>query len=124
MKRLFRYFEPLWLDNKNKKISLRSTAAIALIIDFIINVHNSSSILINVLKLIYKDKAVDPNLIASMSGNLAQITMLLGIEAALIAAMLALKTYQGNVEVLHNLQPPPSSPPQDPTKPPVEEVES
>lgn len=75
----------------DKKISLRSLAAIALIIDFIINVHNS---VVKVINLSYKDKTIDPGIVSALSGNLAQIAMILGIEAALIAAMLALKTYQ------------------------------
>lgn len=102
MKKLLKYIEPLWTGNDGK-ISLRSTAAIALIIDFIINVHNSASLVVKVLNLIYKDKTVDPALIASMSGNLAQIAMILGIEAALIGAMLALKTYQGNLTALNSV---------------------
>jgi hypothetical protein len=45
--------------------------------------------------------------VASISGNLAQIAMILGIEAALVAAMLALKTYQNNVFKLPDSQPAP-----------------
>jgi hypothetical protein len=96
MKKIFKYIEPIWLGNDDK-LSLRSVAAIGLIVDFIINVHNSASLVVKVLNLIYKDKSVDSALVASMSGNLAQIAMILGIEAALIAAMLALKTYQNNL---------------------------
>lgn len=96
LKRFFKYFEPLWMGN-DKKISLRSVAAIALITDLIINIHNCASVVVKLLNLIYKDKTIDSSLVASISGNLAQIAMILGIEAALIAAMLALKTYQNNV---------------------------
>lgn len=96
MKKIFKYIEPLWLGN-DKKISLRSVAAIGLIIDLIINIHNCASVVVKLLNLVYKDKTIDPALVASISGNLAQIAMILGIEAALIAAMLALKTYQNNV---------------------------
>lgn len=99
MKRFFKYIEPLWLGN-DKKISLRSVGAMALIIDFVINVHNASSVVIKVLKLISMDKTIDAAVIASLSGYLAQIALILGIEAGLIAALLALKTYQGNVEFL------------------------
>lgn len=94
MKKVFLYIEPIWLDNSNKKISLRSVAAIALLIDFIINLHNSAAIVTKVLKLLFIDKPVDSTLIAAMSGNLAQIAMMLITEAGLIAAMLALKTFQ------------------------------
>lgn len=96
MKKFFKYIEPLWLGNDNR-LSLRSLGAIALLIDFIRNIHSCSSVVVKLLNLVYKDKTIDPALVASMSGYLAQIAMLLGIEAALIAAMLALKTYQNNV---------------------------
>jgi len=93
MKKFFKYIEHLWLGRDNK-ISLRSLGAIALLIDFVINVHNASYVVVRVLKLIMDDRSVDAAVIASLSGYLAQIAMILGIEAALIAAMLALKTYQ------------------------------
>jgi hypothetical protein len=93
MKKIFKYIEPIWLDDKGK-MSLRSMGALLLMIDFVINLHNSASIVTRVLTLIYKDKTVEPTLVAAMSGNLAQIAMMLGIEAGLIAALLALKTYQ------------------------------
>lgn len=95
MKKLFNYISPIWSGDDGKP-SLRSIASIALIVDFIINVHNSASVLLKVLKLLYREKAIEPALISSMSGNLAQIVMILGIEAGLIAAMLALKTYQNS----------------------------
>ena len=95
MKRLFRYLKPLWSGNDGK-ISLRNLGAMALIIDFIINVHNSASMVLKILKLLYMDKTVDANLVAAMSGNLAQIAMILITEASLIAALLALRTWQNN----------------------------
>jgi hypothetical protein len=96
IKKIFRYFEDLWLGNDHK-ISLRSSGAMALIIDFIINVHNSASIVVRVLNLILKDKHLDAALVAAMGTNLAQIAIILGVEAALIAALLGLKTYQNSM---------------------------
>lgn len=93
MKRFFKYIENLWLG-RDGKISLRSIGAMVLLTDFVINVHNASSVVIKVLKLVTNDKIIDAGIIASLSGYLAQIAMILGIEAALIAALLALKTYQ------------------------------
>lgn len=93
MKRFFKYIEHLWLG-RDGKISLRSIGAMVLLTDFVINVHNASSVVVRVLKLITNDKIIDAGVIASLSGYLAQIAMILGIEAALIAALLALKTYQ------------------------------
>ena len=93
MKKFFKYIEHLWLG-RDGKISLRSLGAMVLLTDFVINVHNASSVVVRVLKLITNDKIIDAGVIASLSGYLAQIAMILGIEAALIAALLALKTYQ------------------------------
>jgi len=96
MRRLFKYLRPLWEGNDNH-ISLRSAAAIALIIDFVINVHNSASLAIRVLNLILQNKDVNPALISAIGTNLAQVAIILGVEAALIAALLGLKTYQNTV---------------------------
>lgn len=93
MKKFFKYIEHLW-TGRDGKISLRALGAIVLITDFVINVHNASYVVVKVLKLIMENKTVDAAVIASLSGYLAQIAMILGIEAALIAALLALKTYQ------------------------------
>ena len=125
MKKVLKYIEPMWLGD-DKKMSLRSVAAMALTIDFIINVHNSATMIVRVLNLVYYDKHIDSNLIAAMSGNLAQIAMILGIEAGLIAAMLALKTYQSNISIKAGGSEIAASDPvisdKDPKKPPVEEL--
>lgn len=97
MKKIFKYIEPLW-TGKDGKISLRNLGAMALMIDFVINMHNSAAIVGKVLKLYVLNKAVDPAVIAAMSGNLAQIGMMLITEATLIAALLALRTWQNNKE--------------------------
>jgi hypothetical protein len=117
MRKLFRYLSPLW-TGKDKRISLRSAGAIALLIDFIINVHNASYVVVKVLNLIILDKTIDPLVIGSLAGYLAQIALILGIEAGLIAALMGLKTYQNNVEFLKsnsaniNQNPPPLGPEQ------------
>lgn len=97
MKKFFKYLEPLW-TGKDGKISLRNLGAMALIIDFVVNMHNSAAIVGKVLKLYVLDKTIDPAVIAAMSGNLAQISMMLITEATLIAALLALRTWQNNRE--------------------------
>jgi hypothetical protein len=95
MKKIFKYLEPLW-TGKDGKISLRNLGAMALMVDFVINMHNSAAIVTKVLKLYVMNKAIDPAVIAAMSGNLAQISMMLITEATLIAALLALRTWQNN----------------------------
>lgn len=95
MRKLFRYLRPLWEGNDDK-ISLRSGAAIALCIDFLVNVHSSASLAIRTLNLILQ-KDINPALVSAVSTNLAQVAIVLGVEAALIAALLGLKTYQNTV---------------------------
>jgi hypothetical protein len=96
-KKLFSYLKPIWSGN-DEKPSLRSIGAAALIIDFIINVHNSASVVIKVLKLIYAQKAVDPALVSSLTGTLGQVVLILGLEVGLITALLAIKAYQSQAE--------------------------
>lgn len=98
LKRFFKYIQPLWMG-RDGKISLRSLLAMVLATDFVINVHNSSYVVIKVLNLILKDKTVDAALISSLSGYAGQTAFILATEAALIAALLALKTYQNNSEL-------------------------
>jgi hypothetical protein len=85
MKKFFKYIEPLWQGNDNK-ISLRSFLAIVFSIHFMIKVSH----------VINRWDA---------SKSIADAAMLLGLEAALIAALLALKTYQNNI-----LKTPPTNP--------------
>jgi hypothetical protein len=79
MKKIFKYLAPLWSGNDGK-ISLRSLGAIALITDFITNI----SFAIRKWEV---------------GKSYADVAMVLGIEAALIAAMLALKTYQNTISI-------------------------
>lgn len=78
---IFRYIEPLWLGN-NKKVSIRRVLALCFSYDFIRNTSYA----------IFKWE---------VGISYADIAMLLGIEAALIAALLALTTYTGTT-ILQN----------------------
>jgi hypothetical protein len=73
MKKLFRYIEPVWTGHDGK-ISLRRVLAISFSINLVFNI---SSTISNMSKGI----------------SIAEVTMLLGIEAGLIAALLSLTTY-------------------------------
>jgi hypothetical protein len=78
MKTIFKYFEPLWVGTKNK-ISIRRFLALCFSIDFILNtshaIHNFEE-----------------------GKSYADIAMLLGIEAGLIAALLSLTTYSNSLK--------------------------
>jgi hypothetical protein len=73
MKKVFKYIEPLWLGT-NGKISIRKVLALVFSIDFVRNTSHA----------IYKWE---------IGKSYADVAMLLGIEAALIAALLSLTTY-------------------------------
>ena len=77
MKKIFNYFEPLWLGNDGN-ISIRRVLALAFSIDFIRNTSFA----------IFKWE---------VGKSYADVAMLLGIEAGLIAALLALTTYSGSL---------------------------
>jgi hypothetical protein len=73
MKRIFRYIEPLWTGHDNK-ISLRRCLAIIFSVNLICNIS---------VTLLSMSKGI----------SIAEVTMLLGVEAGLIAALLSLTTY-------------------------------
>jgi len=75
--KLFKYIEPLWLGN-NGKVSIRRVLALAFSTDLIRNISHA----------IYKWEA---------GKSYAEVAMLLGLEAGLVAALLALTTYSQNV---------------------------
>lgn len=73
MKKVWKYLEPLWLGSKHK-VSIRRVLALAFSVDFIRNTHHA------IVKW-------------EVGKSYADVAMLLGIEAGLIAALLSLTTY-------------------------------
>lgn len=76
--KIFKYLEPMWLGN-DKRVSIRRVLAIVFSIDFIRNI---SFVIHN----------WEPG------KSYADIAMLLGLEAGLIAALLALTTYANMIK--------------------------
>jgi len=91
MKKLFKYIEPIWLGTNNK-LSIRRVLALVFSIDL---VRNTSHIIHR----------------WEMGKSYADVAMLLGLEAALIAALLSLTTYSAminkKVDNQSNIQTPP-----------------
>lgn len=77
MKKIFKYLEPMWLGAKNE-ISIRRVLAIAFSVDFIVNTSHA----------IRKWDA---------GQSYADVAMLLGVEASLIAALLTLTTFSNRL---------------------------
>ena len=73
MIKLFKYIEPLWLGTNNK-ISIRKILSLAFSIDFVSNI----SFVIHKWEI---------------GKSYSDVAMLLGLEAALIAALLSLTTH-------------------------------
>lgn len=92
-KKIFTYISPLWSGDDGKP-SIRRVLAIAFSVDFIISIHKCVEIGSRVINLIYLNKTVDAGVVAALSGNLAQITLMNATEGALIAGLLGLTTYQ------------------------------
>jgi len=76
--RIFKYVENLWIGDDGKP-SVRRAFAIALVIDFINNTNYA----------IHKWE---------VGKSYADVAMLLGIEAGLVAALLTLTTYSGTIK--------------------------
>lgn len=73
MKKAFKYIEPIWLGS-NGKVSIRRVLAIMFSIDLVINISH----------VIHEWE---------IGKSYSDVAMLLGIEAGLIAGLLALTTY-------------------------------
>jgi len=82
---MFKYLEPLWIGG-NKKISIRRVLSLAFSIDFILNTHHA----------IYNFE---------IGKSYADVAMLLGIEAGLVAALLSLTTYSSTMSMKKNETP-------------------
>lgn len=78
MKTIFKYFEPLWIGTKHK-ISIRRFLALCFSIDFIINTSHAIHYF-------------------EVGKSYADVAMLLGIEAGLVAALLSLTTYSSTIK--------------------------
>lgn len=78
MKKILNYIEPLWASPNTSKISIRKVLALAFSIDFIRNI----SFVIHKWEL---------------GKSYSDVAMLLGLEAALIAALLSLTTYSAMI---------------------------
>jgi hypothetical protein len=90
MKRFFNYISAIW-EGRDKQPSIRRILAIMLSIHFIHIVNKSLYIFNN---FIQNKNNLDAGLVASVGSTIANIAMIVGIEAGLIAALLALTTYQ------------------------------
>lgn len=75
--KLFKYLEPVWLGTNNK-LSIRRVLALVFSFNLVLNISNTLS---------------NPKLASSY----AEVAMLLGIEAGLIAALMSLTTYSTSI---------------------------
>lgn len=101
MKSIFKYVENLWLG-KDKKPSIRRVLALLFSIDMVINIHKSVDVLYKMGKSFISSNNLPPEAITATGGGLANIAMIIGTEAALITALLALTTYQNTKDIPKN----------------------
>jgi hypothetical protein len=93
MRKLFIYIENLWTGHDGKP-SIRRILAIIFSIDLVCNFHQAGGAVTKMLKLLMSGKTLDPAVVTSISSFLSNEAMIIGVEAALIAALLSLTTYQ------------------------------
>lgn len=93
MKKLFRYIENLWIGDDGKP-SIKRILAIAFSVDLLKNFAQAGGAVTKMLKLIADGKTLDPAVVSSISSFLSNEAMIIGAEAALIAGLLSLTTYQ------------------------------
>lgn len=89
LKEIFLYVKPLW-EGPDGKISLKRVLAIMAAVDLVINVHKSAGIALEIVTLYVKNKAVDPATVSTIMAGIPSIALLVGIESALVAALLGL----------------------------------
>jgi hypothetical protein len=77
--KFFKYIEPIWLGSNNQ-LSIRRVLALVFSFNLVCNISASLA---------------DPKL----SSSHAEVAMLLGIEAGLIAALMSLTTYSTAIEI-------------------------
>lgn len=88
--KVFKYIFSIFEDGKGIP-SLRRILAFVLTVHFIHIVNKS----LNIFSDFIKDREhLDAGIISSVGSTLANVAMIVGIEAGLIAALLALTTYQ------------------------------
>lgn len=93
MKNFFKYIEHFWLGNDGKP-SIRRLLGIGFSIDLIINFHKAGGIVTKIVALIATEHALDSQVLLAIGGLIANIAMIIGIEAGLVAALFSLTTYQ------------------------------
>ena len=82
MLKIFKYIEPMWLGSNNK-VSIRRILTLIFSFNLILNISRTLN---------------NPIMVSSY----ADVAMLLGIEAGLIAALMSLTTYSNSVSVRRN----------------------
>lgn len=81
------------ISGKDGKLSINRVLAVFFSISFIVNVNKSVGLAENIVKLFFNERTIDAASIAAVLSSLAGISMILGIQAGLIAALLSLTTY-------------------------------
>lgn len=87
------------ITDKNGDFSIRRVLALAFSIHFIYNLNRCIDLVDKIVTYLTSNGVIEANAIASVLSSLAQLSMLIGLEASLIAALLALTTWQNNIQI-------------------------
>jgi hypothetical protein len=94
MKKAFRYIENTWTGD-DKKPSIKRILAISLCIHMMISISSALRSYVHLIELAYsKYDTIPSDLVSAAGAGLANVSVVLGIEAGLIAALLSLASYQ------------------------------
>lgn len=93
MKKFFKYISYIWADHDGKP-SIKHILAIIFSFDLLRNFDRAGSAISKMLRILEEGKTIDPVVIASLGSLLANDAIIIGAEAALIAGLLSLTTYQ------------------------------
>jgi hypothetical protein len=113
----FFYFAPIW-SGTDQKPSIRRVLAIVACMDLVWNVHKSVDMLYKIITMHMKDKTIDKDIVEKIVNGLAQVAMIIGIEASLVVALLSLTTLSGvksmQLGATEAKKPEPTPPPEEP----------
>ena len=87
------------VTDQNGELSIRRLLALLFSIHFMYNLDRCIGLVEKIVIYLTSSGIIEANAIASVLTSLVQLSMLIGLEASLIAALLALTTWQNSVQI-------------------------
>src|SRR5882724_3690098 len=104
MKKIFRYVQDLWIG-EDGKVSIKRSLALTFSIHIMLSVTSQLRAYVKLVHLAFSDKnLVNADMITAAGASLGSLATVIGIEAALVAALLGLTSYQ-SIQLQKNKKP-------------------